>query len=161
MNNINSNLVITQEISYSVEKKVEEQEGNIQKHKLFFKDSDNNLIAYISYNVKDWNAYIVEITTASWYEHMSEEMKKLYEDNWYNPWKNVKWFWSIALAKTIEVIKWELPDISIITISWDFEEGKEWVKKLIFDIIKKVIEQTNLIQTSNWWSHLDLCELRL
>lgn len=142
---------------YEIDHKVEIKR-NIEYHKLFFKDKNNNLISYISFNIINLDvAYIINITNSNWYKYMPNYIKEIYTKNWYTKWTEIEWFWSTALTYTLEYIKNKYSNINIVVIN-----SAKKSEKIVDNLINNIKNQTYwLIENITGWNEMNYCTIFL
>jgi len=95
-------------------------------------------------------ARIIDVTTASWYNHLTKWLKEVYDINWYDEWNFVKWKWSDFLSEVIRYLNLNYPSIKIITVSC-LEKNKPYLEPVIEKVKERVWEI--IINITWWWEH--------
>lgn len=126
-----------------------------------FKSKNNSLLAYFKVTIITdtlwWKScYINDMTTANWYCHFTDRIKKFYHENWYNKNSKIKYFWEIALNEVISHIKNNFDWINIIVIPW-----LEKNKKNILELVARTKKRFNHILEVYWPTDNSVCSIRI
>lgn len=136
------------------------QLSNGQRLEFYFKNSKWELVSYIVLTIienqywKTW--YINDLTTANWYNHLSERLQKIYLEKWYNRNTWIKNFWEYALNEILLYSKKNYPDLNIIVVPWLQKN-----KKYILDLVNRVKIKYSLILETYWETDNSICTLRI
>lgn len=118
----------------------------------FFNSKLGRLMWYIRLHLLDLEsekniARIIDVTSSSWYLHLSSVMKKKYDENWYEDWVFIKWKATEFLSYVLRYIYDRYRQKNIVLVSC-LEENKPYlepvidnIKTLVWDILDKV----------TWW----------
>lgn len=121
-----------------------------RKLEFFFSTKMWMLLWYIKVHIIDSEekvARIIDVTTASWYNHLSKWLKEIYDNNWYDEGVFIKWKWSDFLSEVIKYINLNYPNRKVITVSC-LEKNKPYLEPVIEKVKERVWE---IIINVTWW----------
>lgn len=131
----------------------EKNEPWYKRIEFFFNNKLGRLLWYIRLHLLDLNseksiARIIDVTSASWYLHLSGVLKEKYRENWYEDWVFIKWKATEFLSYVLRYIYEKYPQKNIVLVSC-LEQNKPYlepvidnIKSLVWDILDKV---------TGWW----------
>lgn len=129
-------------------------------YSFFFKNTENNLISYFSVYTMNWQDdifYIKDMTNWNWFEKMSNEMKFLYLENWYDPNFKIKNFSANWLKFIYDYMRKIFPNIRLICVNW-LEKNKSYIEI----VLRKFIEKTwDSLAKILWWWEFALFTIKL
>lgn len=132
------------------------EEPTYKRIEFFFNNNLGRLLWYIKLHLLDLDsekniARIIDVTSASWYLHLSWVMKKKYNENWYENWVFIKWKATDFLSYVLRYIYENYPSKNIVLVSC-LEQNKPFlepvinkVKELIWDILVKITGWSELV----------------
>lgn len=125
---------------------------SFKKIEFFFNSKLWSLLWYIKLHILDWdndenNVRIIDITSWSWYVHLSQKLKELYDENWFDDWKFIKWKAASFLSFVLLYLRRNFWDRKVILVSC-LEKNKDYLQPVIEDLKNRVWD---IIENVTWW----------
>lgn len=131
----------------------ESKDGICTTFEFFFRDFENNLIWYIKLNLVDNEfssdlAYMIDVTTASWYDFLPEIIRWIYDNSWYNPLVKYKWYATFFVEYVLKYIRENYPQKRMVLVAC-LPQNYEKLRAVITDVNTRV-DWIRLM----WWSDI-------
>lgn len=128
---------------------------SFKKIQFFFNNKLGSLLWYINLHILDWdneknNVRILDVTSWSWYVHLSQKLQELYDENWFDDWNFVKWKASYFLSFVLTYLRRNFRNRKIILVSC-LEKNKPYLEPVIDDVRNRVWD---IIESITWWWEL-------
>jgi len=129
----------------------EEKNEYTVSHKVFFRDEAWNLLGFFLFHYcKDRKIVCInDSTSSSSYNFLSQNFKKFYDENWYNPeFVNEKWSAYKMLKQLLDYIYEKFPEVHWVNFA---EDQGEKNKQRLSTLIENTSKVSQRILDVRWW----------